>query len=29
MELGGFSISLEVKDLEVSRLFYEKPGYAA
>lgn len=27
MELGGFSISLAVKDLEVSRLFYEKLGF--
>jgi len=27
MELGAFSISLAVKDLEVSRLFYEKLGF--
>jgi catechol 2,3-dioxygenase-like lactoylglutathione lyase family enzyme len=27
MELGCFSISLAVKDLEVSRLFYEKLGF--
>ena len=27
MELGGFSISLAVKDLEVSRLFYENLGF--
>lgn len=28
MELGAFSISLSVKDLEVSRAFYEKLGFA-
>ena len=28
MELGAFSISLAVKDLEVSRGFYEKLGFA-
>jgi len=28
MELGCFSISLTVKDLEVSRLFYEKLGFS-
>ena len=27
MELGAFSISLAVKDLEVSRMFYEKFGF--
>jgi catechol 2,3-dioxygenase-like lactoylglutathione lyase family enzyme len=27
MELGAFSISLAVKDLEASRLFYEKFGF--
>ena len=27
MELGGFSISLAVKDIEKSKLFYEKPGF--
>ena len=27
MELGGFSVSLAVKDLEASRLFYEKLGF--
>ena len=27
MELGCFSISLAVKDLDVSRLFYEKLGF--
>ena len=27
MELGSFSISLAVKDLEVSRAFYEKFGF--
>jgi catechol 2,3-dioxygenase-like lactoylglutathione lyase family enzyme len=27
MELGNFSISLAVKDLEVSRSFYEKLGF--
>ena len=29
MELGAFSISLAVKDLEASRKFYEKFGFAA
>ena len=28
MELGAFSISLAVKDLEASRIFYEKFGFA-
>jgi lactoylglutathione lyase len=28
MELGAFSISLAVKDIEVSKLFYEKLGFA-
>lgn len=28
MELGAFSISLSVKDLEASRAFYEKLGFA-
>ena len=27
MELGAFSISLSVKDIEVSRAFYEKLGF--
>jgi predicted lactoylglutathione lyase len=27
MELGAFSISLAVKDLEVSKSFYEKLGF--
>ena len=27
MELGAFSISLAVKDLEVSKTFYEKFGF--
>lgn len=27
MELGAFSVSLAVKDLEASRLFYEKLGF--
>jgi len=27
MELGAFSISLTVKDLEVSKAFYEKLGF--
>lgn len=27
MELGAFSISLTVKDLEASRAFYEKFGF--
>lgn len=29
MELGAFSISLTVKDLEASKAFYEKFGFAA
>ena len=29
MDLGNFSISLAVKDLETSRAFYEKLGFAA
>ena len=29
MELGNFSISLTVKDLEASRQFYEKLGFTA
>lgn len=29
MELGAFSISLSVKDLEASRQFYEKFGFTA
>jgi predicted lactoylglutathione lyase len=29
MELGTFSVSLAVKDIEASRLFYEKLGFAA
>lgn len=29
MELGAFSISLAVKDLEASRAFYEKFGFSA
>ena len=28
MELGAFSVSLAVKDLEASRSFYEKLGFA-
>jgi catechol 2,3-dioxygenase-like lactoylglutathione lyase family enzyme len=28
MELGGFSVSLAVKDLEESKAFYEKLGFA-
>jgi len=28
MELGAFSVSLAVKDLEASRRFYEKLGFA-
>ncbi len=28
MDLGAFSISLTVKDLEVSRTFYEKLGFS-
>ena len=27
MELGAFSVSLAVKDIEVSRIFYEKLGF--
>jgi catechol 2,3-dioxygenase-like lactoylglutathione lyase family enzyme len=29
MELGAFSVSLAVKDLEVSRAFYSKLGFVA
>ncbi len=29
MDLGAFSVSLAVKDLEVSRSFYEKIGFKA
>jgi lactoylglutathione lyase len=29
MELGAFSVSLAVKDLEASRTFYEKFGFTA
>lgn len=29
MELGAFSVSLAVKDIEASRLFYEKLGFSA
>jgi catechol 2,3-dioxygenase-like lactoylglutathione lyase family enzyme len=28
MKLGAFSVSLAVKDIEASRLFYEKLGFA-
>src|SRR5258705_5956741 len=28
MELGAFSVSLAVKDIEASKLFYEKVGFA-
>ena len=28
MELGAFSVSLNVKDIEASRVFYEKLGFA-
>ena len=28
MELGAFSVSLAVKDIEVSKLFYQKLGFA-
>jgi predicted enzyme related to lactoylglutathione lyase len=28
MELGAFSVSLVVKDLEASKIFYEKLGFA-
>ena len=27
MELGNFSVSLTVKDIEASKRFYEKPGF--
>jgi len=27
MELGAFSVSLAVKDIEASKLFYEKLGF--
>jgi hypothetical protein len=27
MELGNFSVSLAVKDIKASRLFYEKLGF--
>ena len=29
MELGAFSVSLNVKDLQVSLAFYEKLGFTA
>ena len=29
MELGAFSLSLAVKDIAASKLFYEKLGFAA
>ena len=29
MNLGAFSVSLAVKDIEASKLFYEKLGFAA
>ncbi|ABG39958.1 Glyoxalase/bleomycin resistance protein/dioxygenase [Paraglaciecola sp. T6c] len=29
MELGAFSISLSVKDIALSKIFYEKLGFAA
>jgi lactoylglutathione lyase len=29
MDLGAFSVSLAVKDIEASRLFYEELGFAA
>lgn len=29
MELGAFSVSLAVKDIEASRAFYEKLGFSA
>jgi lactoylglutathione lyase len=29
MELGAFSVSLAVKDIEASKLFYEKLGFKA
>jgi predicted lactoylglutathione lyase len=28
MELGTFSVSLAVKDIEASKLFYERLGFA-
>jgi len=28
MELGAFSVSLTVKDLETSKAFYEKRGFS-
>ena len=28
MQLGAFSVSLAVKDLETSRAFYEKLGFS-
>ena len=28
MELGAFSVSLAVKDIEVSKVFYEKLGFS-
>ena len=28
MKLGAFSVSLSVKDLEVSKVFYEKLGFS-
>ena len=28
MELGAFSVSLAVKDIEASKAFYEKLGFA-
>ena len=28
MELGAFSVSLTVKDIEASKLFYQKLGFA-
>ncbi len=29
MELGNFSVSLAVKDIQASKLFYEKLGFTA
>ena len=29
MELGAFSVSLAVKDIEASKLFYEKLGFTS
>lgn len=29
MQLGAFSVSLAVRDIEASKVFYEKLGYAA